>query len=188
MNRICKVIHVPKGLFRYWYIIKHFRTQYGPGPRNPTACNNRGSQLLYNGICYLATNWRHGVLGNEPSYLSKIKGGRKRLECYFSFLLLLFSHSLVSNSLWPHGLQHARPPCPSSPRACSNSCSFSQCCHPTISSSVIPFSSCLLSFPVSGSFSMSQFFTSGGQSIGASALASELLVKIQGWFTSGLTG
>ena len=72
---------------------------------------------------------------------------------------MLLSCSVVSNSLWPHGLQHARPPCPSStPRACSNLSPFSQWCHPTISSSVIPFSSCIQSFPASGSFSMSQFF------------------------------
>ena len=100
-----------------------------------------------------------------------------------------FSRSVVSGSLWPHGLQHARPPCPSpTPRACSNACSFSQWCHPTISSSVIPFSSCLQSFPASGSFQMSQFFTSGGQSIGVSASASVLPVNIQDWFPLGLTG
>ena len=88
-------------------------------------------------------------------------------------LLLLFSHSVMSDSLWPHGLQHARLPCPSlSPRIGSNSCPLSQWCHPTISSSVVPFSSCLQSFPASGSFPMSQFFESSGQSIGVSASAS----------------
>ena len=93
-----------------------------------------------------------------------------------------FSHSVVSDSLWPHGLQHARLPCPSPiPRACSNACPSSQWCHPTISSSVIPFSSCLQSFPASGSFPMSQLFSSGGQSIGASASASVLLMNIQDW-------
>ena len=92
----------------------------------------------------------------------------------------------MSNSLWRHGLQHARLPGPSpSLRACSNSCQLSQWFHPTISSSVIPFS-CLQSFPVSGSFPMSQLFESGGQSIGASA--SVLPVNIQGWFPLGLTG
>ena len=75
----------------------------------------------------------------------------------------------MSNYLPPYGLQHARHPCPSpTPRACSNSCPLSQWCHPTVSSSVVPFSSCLQSFPASGSFPMSQFFVSGGQSIGAS--------------------
>ena len=87
-------------------------------------------------------------------------------------LLLLFSHSVVSNSLWPHGLQHTRLPCPSlSPRACSSSCALRQLCHPTILSSVTPFSSCPQSFPASGSFPMSQFFASGDQSIGASVSA-----------------
>ena len=102
--------------------------------------------------------------------------------------LLLFSRSVMSDSLRPHGLQQARLPCPSlSPRACSNSCPLSQWCHPTISSSVVPFSSCLQSFPTSGSFPMSQLFTWGGQSIGASASASVLSMNIQGWFPLGLT-
>ena len=92
-------------------------------------------------------------------------------------------------TLQPHGLQHTRLPCPSpSPRACSNSCPLRQWCHPTISSSVVPFSSCLQSFPASGSFPMSWLFTSGGQSIGASASASILSVNAQGWFPSELTG
>ena len=87
--------------------------------------------------------------------------------------MLLFSHSAVSDSLWPHGLQHARLPCPSPTlRACSNSCPSSQWCHPIISSSVVPFSSCLPSFPASGAFLVSQFLASGGQSIGTSASAS----------------
>ena len=100
-----------------------------------------------------------------------------------------FSHSVVSDSLRPHGLQHARLPCPSpTPRACSNSCPSSWWCHSTISSSVIPFSSCLQSFPASGSFPMSQFFASGGPSIGVSASASVLPVNIQDWFPLALTG
>ena len=100
-----------------------------------------------------------------------------------------FSHSVVSNSLWPHGLQHPRPPCPSStPGVYSNSCPSSRWCHPTILSSVIPFSSHLQSFPASGSFQMSQFFASGGQNIGVSALASVLLTNIQDWFPIGWTG
>ena len=99
-----------------------------------------------------------------------------------------FSCSVVSGSLWPYWLQHARLPCPSpTPGACSNSCPLSWWCHPTLSSSVIPFSSSLQSFPTSGSFPRSQFFASGGQSIGASALASVLPVNIQGGFPLGLT-
>ena len=96
---------------------------------------------------------------------------------------------LLSSSLQPHGLQHSRLPCPSlSPRVCLNSCLLSRWCHPTISSSVDPFSSCPQSFPASGSFPMSQLFTSGGQSIGASALASVHARNIQGWFPLGWTG
>ena len=102
---------------------------------------------------------------------------------------LLFSCSLVSDSLWPHGLQHARLLCPSpTPRACSNSCPLSQWCHPAILSSVVPFSSRFQSFPASGSSPMNQFFASGGQSIGASASASVLPMDIQDRFPSGLTG
>ena len=100
-----------------------------------------------------------------------------------------FSRSVVSNSLQPHGLQHARLPCPSpTPGACSNSCPSSRWCHPTISSSVVPFSSCLQMFLASGSFPMSLFFASDGQSIGVSASASVLPMNIQDWFPSGLTG
>ena len=100
-----------------------------------------------------------------------------------------FSRSVVSNSLWPHGLQHTRPPCPSpTPRVYSNSCPLSQWCRPTISSSVVPFSSCLQSFPASRSFPMSQFFESGGQSIGVSASASVLPMNVLDWFPLGWTG
>ena len=102
-------------------------------------------------------------------------------------LLLLFSCSVVSDSVRPRGLQCTRLPCPSpSPRACSNSCPSSHWCHPTISSSVIPFSSRLQSFPASGSFLTSQLFSSGGQSIGAST--SVLPMNIQDLFPLGLTG
>jgi len=100
-----------------------------------------------------------------------------------------FSRSVVSDSLWPHGLQHARPPCPSpTPGDHLKSCPLSWWCHPTILSSVVPFSSCLQSFPESESFQMSQFFTSGGQSIGLSASASVLPINNQGWFPLGLIG
>ena len=100
-----------------------------------------------------------------------------------------FICSVMSHSLRLHGLQHARLPCPSpTPGACSNSCPPSQWCHPTISSSVVTFSFCLSSFPARGSFPMSQFFTSGSQSIGASASASLFPMNIQDWFPIGLTG
>ena len=89
-----------------------------------------------------------------------------------------FSHTVVSSSLQPHGLQRARPPCLSpTPGVYSDSCPLSRCCHPNISSSVVPFSSCLQSFPTSGSFPVSQFFTSVGQSIGVSASASVLAMN-----------
>ena len=100
-----------------------------------------------------------------------------------------FSRSVVSNSLRPHGLQHARPPCPlPTPGVYSNSCPLSWWCHPTISSSVVPFSSHLQSLPASGSFQISQFFISGGQSIGVSASASVLPMNTQDWFLLGWTG
>ena len=103
--------------------------------------------------------------------------------------LVQFSRSIVSNSLWPHGLQHPRPPCPSpTPGAYPNSCPSSQWYHPTISSSVIPFSFCLQSFPASGAFPVSQFFASGGQGIGVSTSTSVLPTNIQDWFPLGLTG
>ena len=99
-----------------------------------------------------------------------------------------FSHSVVSNFLWPHGLQHTRPPCPSpTPGVYSNSRPLSWWCHPTTSSSIVRFSH-LQSFPASRSFQMSQLFVSGGQSTGVSASASVLPMNIQGWFHWGLTG
>ena len=99
-----------------------------------------------------------------------------------------FSHSVMSDSLWSNGLQHAKPPCPSpTHRVYSNSCPLSRWWHPTISSSVIPLSFCLWSFPASGSFTMSQLFASGGQSIGVSASTSLLPMNIQDWFPLGLS-
>ena len=100
-----------------------------------------------------------------------------------SLLLIQFSRSVMSNPLWPHGLQHGRIPCPSpTPRVYPNPCPSSQWCHPTISSSVGPFSSCLQSFPELGSFQMNRFFTSCSQSIGVSASPSVLPMNIQDWF------
>ena len=100
-----------------------------------------------------------------------------------------FSRSVVSNSLWPHEPQHGRPPCPSpTPRVHPNPCPLSWWCHPTISSSVIPFSSCPQSSPASGYFQMSQFFASGGQSIGVSGSKSVLPMNTQNWSPLGWTG
>ena len=127
--------------------------------------------------------WQKGEVGVNLNYF------RKPEAYWIWFLLNMLSHSVVSNSLQPHGLQHARLPCPSpSLGVCPNSCPLNQWCHPTISSSVVLFSSCLQSFPASGSFPVIQLFISGGQSIGASALASVLSMNIQGWFPLSLTG
>ena len=110
------------------------------------------------------------------------------LEGMFSQLVQL-SHSVMSNSLWPRELQHAGPTCPSpTPRVHSNSCPLSQWCHPAISSSVVPFSSCPLSLPESGSFPMTQFFAWGSQSTGVSASASVLPMNTQDWSPLGWTG
>ena len=115
---------------------------------------------------------------------------RKTMHCWSNhFTSVQFSCSVVFDSLWPHGLQHVRLPYPSpTPRAYSNSCPSSRWCHPTLPSSVIPFSSCLQSFPSSGTFPMSQFFASGGQRIGVSASASVLPMTIQDWFPLEWTG
>ena len=115
----------------------------------------------------------------------------KWMICFHGFAIssVQFSCWVVSDSLQRHGLQHARLPCPSAtPGVYSSSCPSSRWCHPNISSSVVPFSSCLQSFPESGSFQMSQFFASGNQNIGASASASVLPVNIQDWFPLGCTG
>ena len=118
-----------------------------------------------------------------------VKKSWTRLSNWTTTKFSQFSCSVVSDSLGPHRLQHAWLPYLSpTPRACSNSCPLSWWCHPTISSSVIPFSSCLQSCPASGSFPVCQFFASGGQSIGVSASASVLPMNIQDWFPLGLTG
>ena len=114
-------------------------------------------------------------------------------NCYVSLNLYviwwLFSHSIMFDSLWPHGLQHTRCPCPSpTPRVCPNSYPLSQWCHPTVSSSVVSFSPCPQSFPASGSFQLSQLFASGGQSIGVSASTSVLPMNTQDWSPLGWTG
>ena len=112
-----------------------------------------------------------------------------KLTCLNMCLAVQFNCSVVSDSSWPHELQHARPPCPSpTPRVHSDSRPSSPWCHPAISSSVVPFSSCPQSLPASESFPMSQLFTSGGESIGVSALASVLPMNTQDWSPLGWTG
>ena len=119
----------------------------------------------------------------QPLSLSSFHGSHM-----MQLRLSQFSHSVMPDSLWSHGLQHARLPCPSlTPGACSNSCPSSQWCHPTISSSVVPFS-CLQSFPASGSFLMSQSSHQVAKVLGVSASASVLPINIQDWFPLGWTG
>ena len=126
-------------------------------------------------LCYSSTEWFWST--------------HEELLMNFRANSLQFSHSVVSDSLLPHELQHARSPCPSpAPRVHPNPCLLSRWCHPTISSSVVPFSSCPQSFPASGSFQMSQLFTSGGQSIGVSASTSVLPMNTQDWSPLGWTG
>ena len=120
--------------------------------------------------------FRKGIGSRDQ--IANIRWIIKKARYFQKHISVQFSHSVMSDSLQPHGLQHARPPCPSpTPGVYSNSCPLNWWCHPTISSSVIPFSSHLQSFPASGSFPVSQFFTSGGQSIGVSASASVLPVN-----------
>ena len=121
--------------------------------------------------------------------LSSLPSFHSHLTISTLSLSVQFSRSVMSDSLWPHELQHARPPCPSpTPGVHPNSCPSSWWCHPAITSSVIPFSSCPQSLPASGSFPMSQLFTWGGQSIGVSASASVLLMNTQDWSPLGWTG
>ena len=118
--------------------------------------------------------------------VSSLRAGTEYLGLQFSSVQ--FSHWVVSDSLWPHELQHARPPCLSpTPRVYSNSHPLSQWCHPTISSSVVPLPSCPQSFPASGSFQMSQLFSSGGQSIGVSSSTSVPPMNTQDWSPLGWT-
>ena len=118
-----------------------------------------------------------------------LSSGVIHLSKIHNLLFLLFSHSVMSDSLQPHELHHDRLPCPSlSPRVCSNSCALRWWYHPTILSSVIPFSFCFQSFPALGSFPMSQLFASGGQSIETLDSASVLPMNIQGWLPLGWTG
>ena len=132
-------------------------------------------------MCNHSTGYSDGACGGGSMVIWNKPGSDLDLK-------LQFGHSVMYNSLPPHGLQHTRLPCPSpTPGACSNSCPSSQWCHPTISSSVVPFSSCLQSFPASGSFPVSQLFASGGQSIGASASASVFPMNIWDWFPLRLT-
>ena len=143
---------------------------------------NKGMWRIWSSTAYQVL----GVFSHAISHLAFTPNLSGR---FLIFSSVQFSHSFMSDSLQPHDSQHARPPCPSpTPGVYSNSCASSWWYHPTISSSVVPFSSCPQSLPESGSFPMSQFFVGGGQSIGVSALASVLPMNTQDWFPLGCTG
>jgi len=144
-------------------------------------CCNKPNQI-FPGLT--VTHWYiHLLVHSFNTYLYK-----NYMQNFVKLKSVQFSCSVVSNSLTPHELQHSRPPYPSpTPGACSNSCPLSRWCHSTISSSVIPFSSHLQSFPASGSFQMSQFFASGGQSFGVLASTSVLSMNTQDWSPLGWT-
>ena len=162
-------------------------TEYLHPPQIYVLKPNSQSDMFRGGISGEWLGHEGGALMNEISDL--MKQTPESFLVSFTTCSVEFNHSVMSHSLRPYGLQHARPPCPSStPKAYSNSCPFHWWCHPTISSSVVPFSSYLQSFPASESFPISQFFTSGGQSIGVSASASVLPMNTQDSFPLGLTG
>ena len=152
-----------------------------------TACSPHLQNILYS--LFLRMKWHHYGWYDSISNSIRVRSWE---ECHSrrpetQVLSLLLSCSVMFDSLQPHGLQHAGLPCPSlSPGVCSESCLLSRWCHPTIPSSVVPFSSCPRSFPAPGSFPMGQLFTSGDQIIRTSA--SVLLMNIQGWFPLGRTG
>ena len=157
---------------------------------------NTGSWISWCDDCQLIGTINHYIapkLAEIEKFSVHISGGTCALRMSRSISrgvdlrgIVQFSRSVVSDSLQPHGLQHSRPRCPSpTPRAYSNPCPLSQWGHPTISSSVIPFFSCLQSFPASGSFPVSQLFPSSDQNNGVSASASILSMNIQGWFPLG---
>ena len=150
-------------------------------------CQCRGHKRLGFNPWVERTPWRR-AWQPSPIFLPG-ESHWQRSPVGYSTCSVQFSRSVVSNSLRPHELQHARPPCPSpTPGVHPNPCPLSRWCHPTILSSVIPFSSCPKSFPASGSFQMSQLFASGGQSIGVSASTSVPPINTQDWSPLGCTG
>ena len=151
--------------------------------------NPSGSTKTHLDFCWEVFDYQFNLLANNLSVQIFVWSSCVYVLLWFCPLFSQFSRSVMSDSLRPHGLQHARPPCPSpTTGACSNSCPSSQWCHPTISSSVVPFSSWLQSFPASESFQMRQFFASGDPSIGVSSSTSVLPMNIQDWFPLGWTG
>ena len=160
----------------------------GPALFSPALCSP--SPGLLRPASHLTASDIHGQLAKCWRMSMKVvyKGFKQTSICTMEYSVQ-FSHSVVSDSLWPHGLQRARPPCPSpTPGVYSNSCPSSQWCHPTISSSVVPFSSCPQDLPTAESFAMSQLFAWGGQSTGVSVLPSFLPKNTQDWSPLEWTG
>ena len=185
-------------VWKWWWVKVLGSEQIKPEEQTvPLLSERKGKRVLWLCLwlkaCHVGLSWCPGVrnppanAGDTGSSVSVMIPHATRP---YGSPPALFSHSVMSDSLQPHGLQHVRLPCPSPfSRACSNSCPLSRWCHPTISSSVTPFSSCPPCAPTSRSFPMSPVFASGGQSIvGASASTSALLMNIQGWFPLGWTG
>ena len=159
------------------YLSTQFQWRYGKSvpPKNSHSCKPRARYTKRSNSAYFKWTFAGHTVFVPTTPLC--------FQCDSSHVLLLFSRPVVSDSSWPHGLQHARPPCPSpSPRVRPSSCAWYRWCHTAISSSDALFSFCPQSFPASGSFPMSQLFASGDQHIGASASASVLPMNIQGWF------
>ena len=140
-------------------------------------------------LCFIAPSILIQIIYSKSPAYKQVPFWECILKSNLFISSVQYSHSIMSNSLWPHGLQHSRPLCLSpTPGVYPNSCLWSQWCHPTISSSVVPFSSHLQSFPASGYFQMSQLFTSGGQSIAVSASTSVFPMNTQDWSPLGWTG
>ena len=189
-------------LIHFLYSILNTHSFRSPSCLNESLCRN-----IYNCSLHAEILWKckfRKYLGENHDWLEVVPAKVLSLVSAWGFCFvgncavvqgnenmdrIQFSRSVVSDSLWPHGRQHTRPPCLSwTPRVNSNSPPWSRWCHPTISSSVVPFASCLQSFPASGSFQMSQLFTSGGHSFGVSASTSVLPLNTQDWSPLGWTG
>ena len=167
-----------------WWISWFLKIAKDPGRSMPLICKLTNRATLLHTVLIPQRQYSSAFLVQVQKPLSSTRNHSCRPSSVSQF-----SRSVVSSSLQPHGLQHTRPPCPSlTPKVDSNSCPLNRWCHPTISSYIIPFSSCLQSFPASGSFQMSWFFTSGSHSIGVSASASVLPMNTQDWSPLGWTG
>ena len=156
-----------------------------------SSSKRRAPAQMWRSVVFFSLFWCYHCNLLKNNRLSQLCRGHCEflLTMYPWWTFWCFSLSVIPSSLQPHGLQHTRLPCPSpSPRVCSKPCPLSQWYHRTISSSVIPFSTCPHTFPASGSFPMSQLFPSDGQSIAASSSASIFPMNIQSWFPLGLTG